>query len=181
MTAWIITGACVFILLLLLLIYFNRFVSFRNKVKTAWSDIDVQLKRRYNLIPNLVETVKAYASYERSVLEEITKTRSSAMEAKTPAEQAKAENLLTGSIKGLLVIAESYPQLLANQNFLDLQKNLTDVEENLQMARRYYNAVVRDNNTALQSFPGNIVAGLFGFRTAEFFEIDPMERNPVKV
>jgi LemA protein len=167
--------------LIIALIFFNKLVRFRNRVKNAWSDIDVQLKRRYNLIPNIVESVKGYAAYERSVLEDITKSRSLAQEAKTLGDQMQAENLLAGALKGLFAVVENYPELLANQNFMKLQDTLIDVEENLQMARRYYNAIVRDNNTAVESFPGNLFAWIFGFKTAEFFEIDVIEREVIKV
>ncbi len=169
------------LLLIICILYYNRFVRFKNRVKTAWSDIDVQLKRRYNLIPNIVETVKGYASYERSLLEDITNSRSLAMQAQNPTDQAKAETMLSGALKGLFAIVENYPELLANQNFLKLQDTLIDVEENLQMARRYYNAIVRDNNTAVESFPGNVFAKLFGFRSCDFFEVEAIERENIKV
>ena len=169
------------LIILLCIIYFNKFIRFRNKVKNAWSDIDVQLKRRYNLIPNIIETVRGYASYERSVFEKVTETRALAQQASDPGNQAKAENMLTGALKGLFAVVENYPDLLANQNFMKLQDSLIEVEENLQMARRYYNAVVRDNNTAVESFPGMVFARLFGFKTADFFEIEPLEREVIQV
>jgi LemA protein len=180
MILYIVPGI-ISVLVLLFIIYFNKFIRYRNKVKNAWSDIDVQLKRRYNLIPALLETVKGYATYERSVLEEVTKTRSRFQQTQDPVEHAKAENQLTGALKGLFAVVENYPDLLANQNFMKLQDSLIEVEENLQMARRYYNAIVRDNNTAVESFPGLIIAKLSGFKAFEFFEIDPLEREVIKV
>lgn len=179
---WIyILLSLLFVIVLITILYFNRFTRYKNRVKTAWSDIDVQLKRRYTLIPNIVETVKGYASYERSLLEDITNSRALAMQAQNLGDQVKAENLLTGALKGLFAVVENYPNLLANQNFLKLQETLIDVEENLQMARRYYNAIVRDNNTAVESFPGNLFAKIFGFSSKEFFEIEGMEREAIKV
>jgi LemA protein len=180
MILYIVLGV-IGLLVLLFIIYFNKFIRYKNKVKNAWSDIDVQLKRRYNLIPALLETVKGYATYERSVLEEVTKTRSRLQQTQDPAEHAKAENQLTGALKGLFAVVENYPDLLANQNFMKLQDSLIEVEENLQMARRYYNAIVRDNNTAVESFPGLIIAKMSGFKAFEFFEIDPLEREVIKV
>jgi LemA protein len=179
-TGLIILTGIIGIIFLITIIYFNKLIRFRNKVKNAWSDIDVQLKRRFNLIPSILETVKGYAAYERSVLEEVTKARSQ-LQQSGPGEQAKAENLLTGALKGLFAVVENYPELLANQNFMKLQDSLIEVEENLQMARRYYNAVVRDNNTVVESFPGLIFAKMFGFKSAEFFEIDPLEREAIVV
>jgi LemA protein len=169
------------LILLLAIIYFNLFTRFKNKVKNAWSDIDVQLKRRYTLIPNIVETVKGYATYERTLLEDITKSRSLAQEAQNLGDQVKAENMLTGALKGLFAVVENYPDLLANQNFMKLQDSLIDVEENLQMARRYYNAIVRDNNTSVESFPGLILAKVFNFKTFDFFEVEGLERDAIKV
>jgi LemA protein len=169
------------LIVIIAIVYFNKLIRYKNRVKNAWSDIDVQLKRRYNLIPNIVETVKGYATYERTLLEDVTKSRSMAQEAKNLNEQTQAENMLTGALKGLFAVVENYPDLLANQNFMKLQDSLIDVEENLQMARRYYNAIVRDNNTAVESFPGNLFAAIFGFKTAEFFEIEGMEREAIKV
>lgn len=169
------------LLLLVTVFYFNRFTRYKNRVKNAWSDIDVQLKRRYSLVPNIVETVKGYSAYERSVLENITNSRSLALQAKNVTDLSNAENMLTGALKGLFIMVENYPELLANQNFLKLQETLIDIEENLQMARRYYNAIVRDNNTAVESFPGNLFAKIFGFTSKEFFEIEALERQNIKV
>jgi LemA protein len=151
---------------------YNRFVRLRNGSESAWSDIDVQLKRRWELIPNLVETVKGYARHEQSTFEKVTAARSQAMQARTPAEHAAAESNLQGVLKSLFAVAESYPELRANENFLGLQRELSVLEEAIQNARRYYNAVVRDLNTALESFPGNLLAGPFGFAKREYFELD---------
>lgn len=169
------------LILLMMVIYFNRFTRYSNKVKNAWSDIDVQLKRRYSLIPNIVESVRGYATYERTLLEEVTQVRSHAFQPQGVREQADKENQLNGALKGLFAQVENYPELLANQNFIKLQDTLIEVEENLQMARRYYNALVRDNNTAVESFPGNLIAKLFGFKSREFFEVEPLERQNIKV
>lgn len=160
---------------------YNSLIVLRNKVDEGWSDIDTQLKRRWDLIPNMVETVKGYAKHEKGVFEEVTKARSQAMQAKTPEEHAQAENALTGTLKSLFAVAENYPELKANQNFLDLQATLKEVEEHIQMSRRYYNGTVRDFNTKLQVFPNNIVAGMLGFTKRDFFEIEEGEKQNVKV
>lgn len=161
---------------------YNSLITGRNRADEAWSDIDVQLKRRYDLIPNLVETVKAYTKHESGVFENVTKARSAAMNAKTPGEHAKAENMLTETIKSLFAVAESYPDLKASQNFLALQDELLDTENKIQAARRFYNANTRDYNTMLQKFPTNLIAGPFGFKGKEFFEIvDDVERETPKV
>jgi LemA protein len=160
---------------------YNSFIRLKNLCDNAWSDVDVQLKRRYDLIPNLVNTVKGYASHEREVLENVTKARAEATTAKTPAEQSKAENMLTGALRQLFAVAENYPELKANTNFLDLQKNLSEIEDDIQNARRYYNAVVRDNNIKVESFPSNIIANIFSFKKREFFEMAEGERAVPKV
>lgn len=160
---------------------YNSLIVLRNKVDEGWSDIDTQLKRRWDLIPNMVETVKGYAKHEKGVFEEVTKARSRAMQAKTPDEHAKAENMLSSTLKSLFAVAENYPELKANQNFMDLQATLREVEEHIQMSRRYYNGTVRDFNTKLQVFPNNIVAGMLGFKKREYFEIEDEERKNVKV
>ncbi len=170
-----------FILSIITIIYFNKFISYRNKIKNAWSDIDVQLKRRYSLIPNLVDSVKGYAIHEKGVFKNIAKYRSAAENASNITEQEKAENNLIGSLKSVLMLIENYPDLLANQNFIKLQDSLIEVEDTIQNARRYYNALVRDNNTAVESFPGVIIAKTFGFKTAQFFEIENIEREVIKV
>jgi LemA protein len=152
--------------------------------KEAWADIDVQLKRRYDLIPNLVEAVKGYAAHEKSVFENVTAARARAMDAGGVEDKAKAENMLTGALKSLFAVAEAYPDLKANQNFLELQRQLTDTEDKIQAARRFYNGNVRDLNTSIQSFPGNVIAQMFRFEPREFFELgdaDAAAKEPVKV
>lgn len=151
---------------------YNRFVALRNRTDEAWADIDVQLKRRYDLIPNLVNTVKGYATHESGVFQKVTEARSAAMNAQGTAEQAEAENMLSGALKSLFAVSEAYPDLKANQNFLELQRELSDTENKIQAARRFYNANVRDFNTATQTFPSNIVANMFGFSNREFFELE---------
>src|SRR5512136_2378647 len=146
---------------------YKKFVRLRNTVKASWSDIDVQCKKRYDLVPNLVETVKGYASHERTVFEKVTEARSMAMKATSPAEMAKAENMFRDTLKSLFAVAEAYPELKANQNFIQLQSQLQDLENNIEMARRYYNAVVRDFNILIESFPSNLIASQFDFKQAE--------------
>lgn len=161
---------------------YNSLVQLRVRAESAWSDIDVQLKRRHDLIPNLVETVKGYAAHEKGTFENIAKFRSMAMQASSPADKAQAENQLTGALKSLFAVAENYPQLQASQEFTELQNSLNSIEDNIQNARRYYNAVVRDYNTRVQSFPANIIAGMFGFQARQFFEVDsPADRENVAV
>ena len=163
---------------------FNRFVSLRNRAEEAWADIEVQLKRRYDLIPNLVNTVKGYATHESSAFENVTKARSMAMGATGPTEaHAEAENMLTGALKSVFALAEAYPDLKANQNFLALQNELSDTENKIQASRRFYNANVRDLNTGLESFPGNVIAKVFGFMKKEFFDLADTDaaQNPVEV
>jgi len=165
------------------IVIYNKLVRLRTTVKSSWSDIDVQLKKRYDLVPNLVETVKGYASHEKSVLENVTMARAAAMKASSPADKAKAENMFTETLKSLFAVAEAYPQLRANENFMQLQQQLKDLEDNIEYARRYYNAVVRDYNIMTETFPSNIVAGQFRFEKSEFFELEEagVERKPVKV
>jgi len=162
---------------------FNRFVSLTNRSKEAWSDIDVQLKRRYDLIPNLVETVKGYAAHENTAFENVTKARAAAMGAGTLEDKGRAENVLVGALKSVFAIAEAYPELKANQNFLALQTELSDTENKIQAARRFYNGNVRDLNTAVGSAPGNLIAGMFNFTKMEFFDLgsDTTAKEPVKV
>ena len=161
---------------------YNSLVTLKNKVDEGWADIDTQLKRRYDLIPNMVETVKGYAKHEKSTFEEVTKARNMAMKATNPEEKAQAENMLTGALKTLFAVAENYPELKANQNFLDLQATLKEIEEHIQLSRRYYNATVRDFNTKIEVFPNNVIAPMFGFNKREYFEIErPEERENVKV
>lgn len=151
---------------------YNRLVRLRNRAENAWSDIDVQLRRRHDLVPNLVETVQGYATHERKTLGEVTEARGSAMAASNPASRARAEGELTRALRGLLAVAEAYPELRADQSFLELQAQLAGLEDAIQNARRYYNAVVRDLNTACEVFPSNLVAGAFGFQRRDYFELD---------
>lgn len=161
---------------------YNSLVRLRVQTDNAWADIDVQLKRRYDLIPNVVETVKGYASHEKSTLENVIKARNAAMSAQGPAAKAEAENILTGALRQLFALAEAYPQLRAVESFTQLQTTLGQIEDAVQNARRYYNAVVRDLNTKIQMFPSNLIANLFAFKTREFFELaDATERQPPKV
>jgi LemA protein len=151
---------------------YNGLIRLKNRTDEAWSDIDVQLKRRYDLIPNLVETVKGYATHEKELFEKVTQARSNAMQATTPEEQGKAENMLAGTLKSLFAVAENYPDLKANQNFAKLQDELSDTENKIQASRRFYNGNVRDFNTKLQVFPTNMVGNMLGFKAREFFEIE---------
>ena len=160
---------------------YNGLVQLRVRCDSAWSDIDVQLKRRHDLIPNLVETVKGYAAHEKGTFENIARFRSQAMQAATPADKAAAENQLTGALKSLFAVAENYPELKASEEFTQLQGSLSQIEDSIQNARRYYNAVVRDLNTKIQSFPTNIIAGMFNFTARQFFETTEADREPVQV
>jgi len=162
---------------------YNGFVRFINHAKEAWADIDVQLKRRYDLIPNLVSTVKGYATHESTAFEKVTQARATAMGAKTVGEHATAEKMLGAAVTGLFGIAEAYPDLKANVNFLELQRELSDTENKIQAARRFYNGNVRDLNTKIQQFPGNIIAGIFSFKSMEFFDLEEgdLAKNPVEV
>ncbi len=170
------------VVVLWLVAAYNRFVSLRNRAKEAWSDIDVQLKRRYDLIPNLVETVKGYASHERELLEKVTQARTQAMGAQTIKEKGEAENFLSSTLKSLFAVSENYPDLKASVNFLELQRELRDTEDKVQASRRFYNTNVRDLNIKTESFPDKIVAQVFNFKPMEFFEIaGAAEREPVAV
>jgi LemA protein len=178
---WILLALVVAAVLFAISLY-NRLVRLKNGAEGAWSDIDVQLKRRWELIPNLVETVKGYARHEQSTFEQVTAARAQAMQARTPGEHAAAEANLQGVLKSLFAVAEAYPELRANENFLGLQRELSGLEEAIQNARRYYNAIVRDLNTAIESFPGNLLAGPFGFTKREYFELESAaERTAPKV
>lgn len=182
MSTGLIVGIVALVALGWVVFSYNRFIALTNRVKEAWSDIEVQLKRRYDLIPNLVETVKGYATHESGTLEKVTEMRTRAMNAKAPAERAEAENMLSGALKSLFAVSENYPNLKANENFVELQRELTDTENKIQAARRFYNGVVMDLNTGLQSFPGNVIAGFFKFEQKEFFELEnEAAREPVKV
>jgi len=161
---------------------YNRLIALRNRSKEAWSDIDVQLKRRYNLIPNLVETVKGYASHERELFEKVTQARTQAMGAQTIEERSKAENTLSSTLKSLFAVAENYPQLKAAGNFLELQRELRDTEDKVQASRRFYNGNVRDLNIKIERFPEKIIASFLNFKKMDFFEIEEAgAREPVKV
>ena len=166
---------------LVLIGMYNSLVQLKVRADSAWSDIDVQLKRRHDLIPNIVETVKGYAAHEKGTFEDIAKFRSMAMQATGPADKAAAENQLTGALKSLFAVAENYPELKASEEFTQLQGSLSQTEDSIQNARRYYNAVVRDLNTKIQSFPTNIIAGMFGFTARQFFETTEADREPVQV
>ena len=181
MIGWILLIAIVVIIFILIGIY-NSLVRLKVQVDNAWADIDVQLKRRYDLIPNLVETVKGYAGHEKGTLEAVINARNRAMSATGPADKAQAENMLSGALKSLFALSEAYPQLRAIESFTSLQNSLTQIEDTVQNARRYYNAVVRDLNTKILQFPTNIFAGMLGFKQREFFEITAAaEREAPKV
>lgn len=173
------------VIVVIVLIYgislYNAFVSLRQKVAEAWADIDVQLKRRYDLIPNLVETVKGYASHESGVFEEVTKARAQAIQATGLEQKAEAENALSGTLKSLFAVSEAYPDLKANQNFLELQRELSDTENKIQASRRFYNSIVLSLNTKVESFPDSFIASSFGFEKKEYFEIAEAEKEVVKV
>lgn len=172
------------LIILWVIFTYNRLIALKNRAKEAWSDIDVQLKRRYNLIPNLVETVKGYAAHERGVFENVTKARTAAMTAEQsgdPKKVGEAENFLSSTLKSLFAVAENYPDLKASANFLELQRELRDTEDKIQAARRFYNTNVRDLSIKIESFPANIVANIFRFAKMDFFEIEEAAREPVKV
>lgn len=179
---YILLGVLAIIVLWIIGAY-NSFVTLVNRTKEAWADIDVQLKRRYDLIPNLMETVKGYAAHESSVFENVTKARAQAMQAGTPAEHSASENMLSGALKSLFAVSEAYPDLKANQNFLSLQAELSDTENKIQAARRFYNGNVRDLNTKIEVFPNNVIANMFHFEKQEFFELeeDSVAKEPVAV
>jgi LemA protein len=170
------------VFLLLVTLIYNRLVRLRYMVRSSWSDIDVHLKKRYDLVPNLVEIVKGYASHEQDTLAQVTELRSTAMRARTPADKARAENMLTDTLRSLFALAESYPALKADGHFQDLMKQMRELEDNIEFARRYYNAGARDYNVATSVFPSKIVAAAFAFTPVEFFELgDEKARAPVKV
>ncbi|MFH0852728.1 MAG: LemA family protein [bacterium] len=170
------------IVVLWVILAYNRFIRLRRRTDEAWSDIDVQLKRRHDLIPNLVETVKGYATHERELFEKVTEARAKAISASGRAEKAEAENALSGTLKSLFAVAENYPQLRASENFSRLQEELADTENKVQAARRFYNGNVRDLNIAIESFPSNVIAKMFSFKAAEFFEVaGEEEREAVQV
>lgn len=178
---WIIIGGIVFIIILWAIATYNRFVSLRNRVEEGFSTMDVYMKKRYDLVPNLVETVKGYAKHESSTFENVVKARNMAMSAQTVEQRAEGENMLTGTLKSLFALAEAYPELKANQNFLDLQGQLTGLENDIASSRKYYNALVRDFNIAREAFPSVIIAGMMHLEKKTMFEIDEPERQNVKV
>lgn len=179
----IVIAALLGVIIMFVIGSYNGLVTLRNRVEEAWSDITVQLKRRTDLIPNLVNSVKGYATHEKEVFEKVTEARSAIMNAQGVADTAKAENMMEGALKSLFAVAEAYPDLKANQNFLQLQQELVDTEDKIQAARRFYNGGVRDLNTKIQIFPANIVAGMFGFQAKEFFDVEDRAsvENPVEV
>ena len=180
---WIVLAVLAVVVLYVIFAY-NGFITLINRAKEAWSDIEVQMKRRYDLIPNLIETVKGYAAHEKAAFENVSNARAAAMGASSMADHAEAENMLTGALKSIFAIAEAYPDLKANTNFLELQRELSDTENKIQAARRFYNSTVMALNTGLEQFPGNIVGGMFKFAPREFFELEEGEqaaRQPVKV
>ena len=182
-TLYIVLGIVALIVLWLIFTY-NGFVSLRNRAKEAWSDIEVQMKRRYDLIPNLVETVKGYAAHESGTLQKVTEARTAAMGAQTVEQHAEAENMLTGALKSLFAVSEAYPDLKANTNFLELQRELSDTENKIMASRRFYNTNVQILNTAVEQFPGNVIARPFGFAQMDLFELTEGEqaaKDPVKV
>jgi LemA protein len=181
MLGWVVLGVLLLLILFAIGLY-NGLVRLKVQCDNAWADIDVQLKRRYDLIPNLVETVKGYAGHEKSTLEAVVNARNRAMTATGPADKAQAENVLSGALKNLFALSESYPQLRAIEGFTSLQNSLSQIEDTVQNARRYYNAVVRDLNTKILQFPTNIFAGMMGFKQREFFELgSAAERETPKV
>ena len=171
------------LVILWIVISYNRFISLVNRTKEAWADIEVQLKRRYDLIPNLVNSVKGYATHESTAFEKVTQARAAAMSAKTVGDHTKTEAMLGQAVTGLFGIAEAYPDLKANTNFIELQRELSDTENKIQAARRFYNGNVRDLNTSVQSFPGNVIAGMFSFSKMEFFDLpdDDVAQQNVEV
>jgi LemA protein len=177
----LIVVGIVVILAVVVIAMYNGLVTLRNRIENAWAQIDVQLKRRYDLIPNLVETVKGYAAHERETLEAVTQARNIAVNAQGPAQQAQAENMLTGALKSLFAVSEAYPDLKANQNFLNLQEELTGTEGRIAYARQFYNDTVYKYNNKIQSVPSNILAGMFNFSEREYFEADDESRGPVSV
>lgn len=181
-TTFIIIAGVIALIVVYVIYAFNRLVTLRNRVKEAWSDIDVQLKRRYDLIPNLIETVKGYATHEKEVFEKVTEARARAIGASGAAQKAEAENQLAGALKTLFAVSENYPQLRASENFLKLQEELSDTENKIQSSRRFYNANVMEFNTKQEVFPVNLMASALGFQKAEFFEIgEPAEREAPQV
>jgi len=185
MSIWLIVLVVLGVIVLWVVLTYNRLITLKNRAKEAWSDIDVQLRRRYDLIPNLVETVKGYAAHEKTLFENVTRARAQAMAAEQsgdPKKVGQAENFLSSTLKTLFAVAENYPQLRASENFVELQRELRDTEDKVQAARRFYNTNVRDLNIKIESFPANVVASMFRFAKMEFFEIEEAgAREPVPV
>ena len=177
----IVVVAVVVLLVLWVLLTYNRLVGLRNRIEAAWSQIDVQLRRRYDLIPNLVEAVKGYAGHERETLENVVRARQQAIDAKGITDQAQAENFLTQTLRQLFAVAEAYPDLKANQNFLHLQEELTGTESRIAYARQFYNEQVLQYDNSLQMFPSNVIAGIFNFQAKPYFEAEEVSRAPVRV
>ncbi|MEX2007612.1 MAG: LemA family protein [Candidatus Levyibacteriota bacterium] len=177
---WILAGTAALAVFFVLFIY-NSLVSAKVKVSEAFSHIDVQLKRRIDLIPNLIESVKGYVKHEKEVLENVTKARTSLMKAKSPQEKAESDNMLTDTLKSLFAVAENYPNLKANENFLKLQDELSDTENKIAYARQFYNSTVMDFNTKIQVFPNVLIAGMLGFKQADFFQGSQEDKKPIKV
>ena len=177
----IVLIAVAVLLLLWVVVTYNGLVRLRNRIQNAWAQIDVQLRRRYDLIPNLVETVKGYAAHEKGTFQAVTEARANAINAQGPVEQARAENMISSALKSLFAVSEAYPDLKANQNFLALQEELSGTEGRISYARQYYNDAVLRLNTKIQTFPTTILAGMFGFKEHEYFEADDTSRGPVSV
>ncbi len=180
MIGFILLGIIVLVLVMGV-VYYNKFVKLAARTDEAWSDIDVQLKRRYDLIPNIINTVKGYATHEKQLLENVTEARTRAMQAGSVEDHAQAENMLAGTLKSLFAVAENYPDLKANTNFLELQRELSDTENKIQAARRFYNGNVMELNAAVDMFPSNIIASMFKFTKRTFFEIEEVQKEPVQV
>jgi len=176
---WIAIGIVAVIILSAIIIY-NSLVTLKTRSEEAWSDIGVQLKRRYDLIPNLVSSVKSYAKHEKGVFEEVTKARANAMDAGTINDKVKAENELSKTLKSIFAVAENYPQLKANENYLNLQEELTDTENKIEASRRFYNANVRDYNIKIKSFPSNVFAGMFHFQAKQLFEVEASQKKAIE-
>ena len=180
MIEWIVLGALLLLAVILVVLY-NSLIALQKRVNNAWAQIDVQLKRRADLIPNLIETVKGYARFEKKVLTEVTRARTAIMSAKTPAEAAKGDNMLAGALKTIFAVAENYPKLRASENFKSLQEEFATTENKIAYARQFYNDSVMQFNTAIAQFPGNIVAGMFGMgKPREYFEVEAAAKKPVK-
>jgi len=178
---WIISLVILFLILVYVISVYNKLISLRNRVKDQWAQIDVQLKRRFDLIPNIVSTVKGYAKHEKETLENVIQARNTFLSATSKEEEIKADNELTGAISKLFALTENYPELKANENFLNLQDNLNETENKIAAARQFYNDIVLKYNNVIEMFPSNIIAGLFRFKSEPFFEVEQKERENVKV